>query len=216
MDIIYCAGGNQRLANIAIEEGFLYGARSDDIRKLRCNGLIDINWKKYDWTDFVTKVNIHRPKYAVIPDILNMEEIGRANRQGEEILAIGSIPILVPKINGAIHLLPKKFVIGISVPTKYAGFLPQVRELKGRTIHLLGGSPPQQREVCWYLTSLSIKIGSADINSHSLASDFGSYWNGKRWYDKDRDWIGKYEAFRRSCKGIIAMWKELEKGMKID
>ena len=209
MDIIYCAGGGQKLAEIAIEEGFLYGSRSDDIRKLRCNGLIDINWKMYDWDDHLVKIENHKPKYAVVPDIMRKTELERALTQGEAILTLGSKPIIIPKIPGICKQIPEDYVIGISIPTSYAGFLPEVAELRGRKVHLLGGSPPQQREVFWYLSSFDVEIGSVDINCHSKASDYGSYWNGQRWYDKDRDWIGKYEAFRRSCKGIMNMWRQM-------
>ena len=61
MDVIYCAGGNKRLAKIAIDHGFLYGARSDDIRDIRCNGLIDVNWKDYVWDDHYSAIKIHKP-----------------------------------------------------------------------------------------------------------------------------------------------------------
>ena len=209
MDVIYCAGGNSRLARIAIGEGFLYGARSDDIRHLRCDGLIDINWKRYDWHRYLDAVDAHRPRYAVVPDILHAGGVDRAIEQAEQIQQYCGKPIVVPKVHGVVDRIPNRHVIGVSVPTSYAGFLPDVAELHGRSVHLLGGSPRQQRDLWKYYTYMGIAVLSLDINCHSKASDFGSYWNGSRWCDDERHCIGKYEAFRKSCRGILTMWRRL-------
>lgn len=209
MDIIYCAGGNKRLAKIAIEEGFMYGSRSDDIRDFRCDGLIDINWKGYDWKDHVNKVAQHKPKYAVVPDILRKKNVEKTLLYADELTKYCENIIIVPKVHNIIDLIPSNFIIGISVPTSYAGFLPKTGELVNRDIHFLGGSPRQQRELWKLYHSLGISISSVDGNSHSKASDFGSYWDGEKWCDKERATIGKYDAFRKSCQGIIKMWTQL-------
>jgi hypothetical protein len=209
MDLIYCAGGNKRLANIAIEEGFLYGARSDDIRDLRCNGLIDINWKEYNWESHVNLVAQHKPKYAVVPDILQKRQLEKVLSYAEELKAYCERVIIVPKLHNIIKLIPRNFVIGISVPTSYAGFLPKTDELVDRKVHFLGGSPRQQRELWKHYTKWGIHVTSVDGNSHSKASDYGSYWNGNNWCDTERATIGKYDAFRKSCRGIMKMWGQL-------
>jgi hypothetical protein len=208
MDIIYCAGGNSRLAAIAIEEGFLYGARSDDIRSLRCDGIIDINWKDYDWKKHLAIVADHKPKYAVVPDIVDSREVPRTLRLAEQ-LALYTRSIIVPKVPNIVQFIPRIHIIGVSVPTTYAGFLPDVSELEGRSVHLLGGSPKQQRELWCIYKKMNIEVTSVDLNSHSKASDFGSYWDGDRWCDSERHSIGKYKAFRKSCRGIIKMWGSL-------
>ena len=209
MDIIYCAGGNKRLANIAIDEGFLYGARSDDIRDIRCNGLIDINWKIYNWQAHVNLVAKHKPKYAVVPDIVNKRQLNKTLIYAKELTSYCEKVIVVPKVHDIIKFIPDNIIIGISIPTSYAGFLPHVEELASREVHFLGGSPRQQRELWKQYTLCGISISSVDGNSHSKASDFGSYWNGDQWYDKERATIGKYDAFRKSCQGIIKMWQQL-------
>ncbi len=209
MDVIYCAGGNIRLANIAIEEGFLYGARSDDVRSLRCNGLIDVKWDNYNWQRHIELTATHRPKYAVAPDIMVMRQVPRALRLAERLAKYCHKVIVVPKIHGIIKYIPTEYVIGVSVPSSYSGFLPDIEELSGREVHLLGGTPRLQRMLwlCYHLKD--IIVTSCDSNSHSKASDFGCYWDGDRWCDKERLWIGKYGAFRKSCRGIISMWKKL-------
>jgi len=113
MDIIYCAGGNTRLAKIAIEEGFLYGSRSDDARNLRCNGLIDIEWNNYNWVNHVDTVKKHKPKYAVVPDVINANCLEKYIKMAEEIEDFCERTILVPKVRNIISIIPKKYVIFI-------------------------------------------------------------------------------------------------------
>jgi len=209
MDIIYCAGGNTRLAQIAIEEGFLYGSRSDDIRNIRCNGIIDINWKKYNWENHKALVATHRPKYAVAPDIVDCNKINETIDLATSLQNFCSRVIIVPKIHGVISKIPLSFVVGISLPSSYAGFIPHFKELIGRDIHLLGGTPGQQRSFWKYYSQKGLTITSVDCNSHSKTSDFGSYWNGFKWCKVNSKTIGKYEVFRMSCQGIIYMWKML-------
>ncbi|MDY6867292.1 MAG: DUF6610 family protein, partial [Chloroflexota bacterium] len=205
----YCAGGNTRLAKIAIEEGFLYGSRSDDARNLRCNGLIDIEWNNYNWVNHVDTVKKHKPKYAVVPDVINANCLEKYIKMAEEIEDFCERTILVPKVRNIISIIPKKYVIGVSVPTSYAGFLPNVIDMKDHDIHLLGGTPKQQKELWLYYKRMGCNIISSDSNSHNKASDFGSYWNGFYWCDRERTNIGKYLAFRKSCQGIVRMWKYL-------
>lgn len=217
MDIIYCAGGNKKLASIAIEEGFLYGSRSDDIRTIRCNGLIDINWKRYDWEKHLEQVAKHKPKYAVFPDITEYEDFETKLFLAEELMKYCTRVIIVPKIDGIIRLIPLQFLIGISIPTSYAGFLPDISEINYREVHFLGGTPGQQRDLWHTYKSNNIQVVSVDCNSHSKASDFGSFWNGEKWCRDQGSFLGKYETFRQSCKGIMKMWTDLGVvGDKID
>jgi hypothetical protein len=210
MDLIYCAGGGRVLAEIAIKEGFLYGARSDDIRDApRCTGLVDINWKNYDWIEHLTAVQKHQPKYAVAPDIEQPRKIRRTLELAEKLEGFCYKVIIVPKRKNIIKHIPQKYLIGISVPTSYSGYMPSTSELLGRELHLLGGSPGQQRELWLYFDSLSIPVMSVDVNCHNKVSNFGKYWNGEKWTFEGKHKIDKYEAFRRSCRGIINMWKTL-------
>ncbi|HJR79993.1 MAG TPA: DUF6610 family protein [Anaerolineales bacterium] len=210
MDLIYCAGGGKVLADIAIEEGFLYGARSDDAREFpRCNGLIDINWKNYDWGRHLETVEKHRPKYAVAPDIEKNDDLDKTLSLASSLEYLCDRVIIVPKNNNLLHHIPKKYVIGISVPTSYSGFIPNPDDLTGRDVHLLGGSPKQQKMLWMQYQSLKISVISLDVNCHNKVSSFGKYWDGKRWFREGKYSLDKYDAFRRSCKGIKQMWTEL-------
>lgn len=210
MDIIYCAGGGKILAEIAIVEGFLYGSRSDDIREVpRCNGLIDIDWKNYDWEEHKFAVKEHRPKYAVVPDVCNEDDLSYSMKLAQEIEKHCENVIVVPKVKDIIYRIPNKYIIGISVPTSYSGFIPRVSNLEKRKIHLLGGSPNQQKELWKYYSIMGLEVTSVDINCHNKASNYGNYWNGYKWVHEGKHKIDKYEAFRRSCVGILSMWEEL-------
>lgn len=209
IDIIYCAGGNRKLAQIAKDEGFLYGARSDDIRDVHCDGLIDVNWKSYDWKKHLSAIEIHRPKFAVVPDVQRTDCIEMAISQGWEIFEMGTIPIIVPKLFGVTKYIPAEFVIGVSVPSRYSGHLPLIWEIRKRNVHLLGGSPVWQRKLWFEFTAYGVNINSIDINCHNLASNFGSYWDGEKWNDSERETIGKYDAFKKSCQGIKRMWENI-------
>ena len=208
MDVIYCAGGGKILADIAIQEGFLYGSRSDDVREIpRCNGLIDINWKKYNWEDHLAAVKKHKPKYAVVPDIENIKSLEKAMKMAKDLEGFCQRVIIVPKRHGIISNIPQKYIIGISVPTSYSGYISHASELKNRDIHLLGGSPNQQKELWQYYKVMNAHVISVDINCHNKVSNYGNYWNGYKWIYDGNHIIDKYEAFRRSCKGIMSMWR---------
>jgi len=210
MDLIYCAGGGRILAEIAIREGFLYGSRSDDVRETpRCSGLIDINWKNYDWEKHLAAVQKHKPKYAVAPDIEAYGRVKATLELAKRLEDVCGRVIVVPKRKNIIKHIPLRYIIGISVPTSYSGYMPDSSELIGRELHLLGGSPRQQKILWQNFNSLSIPVKSIDINCHNKVSSFGKYRDGEKWAFEGKHQIDKYEAFRRSCKGIITMWKAM-------
>lgn len=151
-------------------------------------------------------VSRHSPKYAVAPDIEDASEFPRLLELAHELEPLCDRVIMVPKVDGIIGKIPFQYLVGISVPTSYSGYLPSAGEIAGRDLHLLGGSPAQQRELWRYYTQFGATVTSVDLNCHNKASDFGSYWDGFQWRDDERDTIGKYEAFRKSCKGIVRMW----------
>jgi hypothetical protein len=210
MDIIYCAGGGRILAEIAQEEGFMYGSRSDDVRTdPRCNGIIDINWRNYQWQSHLAAVQAHQPRYAVATDIVNRASFAVVMKLATELERCCERVIIVPKQKGLVSKIPRKYVIGISIPTSYSGFIPQCEELSGRDVHLLGGSPKQQQHYWKQYQGLDINVTSLDINCHNKVSSFGKYWDGSKWVHEGIHVIDKYEAFRKSCQGIMAMWKAL-------
>ena len=67
-ELIYCAGGNKRMAQIAIDAGFEYGAR------LPARGLhhpirfADQDWKNPDRVRYMAELEKHKPAMATVLD----------------------------------------------------------------------------------------------------------------------------------------------------
>jgi hypothetical protein len=97
-------------------------------------------------------------------------------------------------------------------------------EFDGWPVHLLGGSPLKQFEL-----SKLINVVSCDGNYAQLMSNYCQFFvpDGSATYAKNRYWPtlreanggtnwgdgsakagAPYEAFRRSCKAIMEMWRQ--------
>jgi hypothetical protein len=135
--------------------------------------------------------------------------------------------ILIPKVVGGIPRLPRRIggadiVLGLSVPTRFAGTNVPLWEFAGWPIHLLGGSPQKQMQ-CWsHLTPIA-QVVSADGNyAHKLALKHGQYWvpgtarwANNRWWPKLEEAGAPvtddmpYVAFTLSCAAIMTAWHAL-------
>jgi hypothetical protein len=221
LDLIYCAGGNPRLTEIAFSAGWKLGCRSDKWHYSYKLDFIDINYKSKNpdksFEKHLTRVAKERPKYATIPDLsdkeINETDIIRALGQAERLKNFCETVLVVPKLSGHVELLPSNLAIGYSVPTSYGGAQYPIWELTGRRVHILGGSPHEQLKVFRYVQPIG-QVVSIDGNmAQKLAIQRCKYWkrggrNGGQWLA----WpvIGKnqyYEAFKESCKNIFNMWE---------
>ena len=208
VDIIYCAGGNRRFAEIAIAEGFQYGTRHDYKPYHHEFGvpltMVDINWKSYYWPDYTRKIAEWQPVIAMVPDYEHPDQRQSMQDKARELLALGvARPMCCPKFIGAVAHIPEWCVVAISVPTTYAGFLPPVSELRGRRVHLLGGSPHAQIELIKYYGLMGVEVVSIDCNMHQKAAQLGTYFSGRKWRNMGAGKVSTDDAFRRSCQGIM-------------
>lgn len=219
MDLIYCAGGNPRFTQIAYEEGWQLGCRSD---KFHAEGykliFIDVDYKKPDFEKHLARVAKEQPKYASVPDLsdqeVSEEDISRAVSQLERLKDYCEIPLVVPKLSGQIDLLPADVAIGYSVPTSYGGAQYPIWELAGRRVHLLGGSPHDQLKLYRYIQPIASVVSVDGNMAHKIALEFCKYWQAKgrnggqwiSWTNKARD--EQYECFRQSCKNVYQMWQK--------
>src|SRR5260221_5351149 len=125
MDLIYCAGSNKRLTQIAQDAGYLLGVRSDKLDYGFPISFVDIDYKKPDFTAHLGVVKKHKPKYAIVPDLSELEtseqDIARAVNQAEQLSSYCEIPLIVPKLSSQIPLIPAKWAIAYSIPTSYGG-----------------------------------------------------------------------------------------------
>lgn len=221
-ELIYCAGGNRRFAELAHAAGFRLGARlPDTVYDVAPLYFADQEWRKPDRTRYVAEVARHQPYLATVLDLERPDQLDEVLGWAEEIAPHVREVGLIPKCDGVIATLPR--AIGgrpvrlcYSVPSAYGGAELSVWEFAGWPVHLLGGSPHRQRQYARYLD-----VRSADGNyAQKLATrhcqflaaapvpDANNRWwptlkeaDGRRW-----EGDGPYEAFRRSCAAIRALW----------
>lgn len=209
MDVIFCAGGNRRFAEIAISEGMKYGTRHD-YKPYWPPFFVDINWESYDWNDYLSKIARWQPTMAMVPDYEHPEQQGSMRARAAQLVALGVERVMVcPKFVGAALDIPEWCTVAVSVPTrdkgKYKGWLPPVSDLIGRKLHLLGGSPRSQLDLIRYYAGHGIEVTSRDINMHMKAATRGTFYTARRSVNMGAGAVSTDDAFRRSCKAIMAV-----------
>ena len=222
---MYCAGGNRRFAQIAIDAGFRYGAR------LPARGLhhpiwfADQDWKRPDRAAYMAALAAEQPHMATVLDWERDEQLSEVMGWAEEAAGHVERVVVVPKVPGGIDRLPRRVdgadvVLGYSVPTRYGGTPLPLWSFAGWPVHLLGGSPHRQMEYWRYLVNCA-DVVSADGNmSMLIATRYCQFWvPGTMRRARDRYWPtlveadgtrwgqdAPYEAFRRSCENIRQAW----------
>jgi hypothetical protein len=216
IDLIYCAGGNEKLSQIAFNEGWLLGKRSD--ASLHCYPpiFIDIDYKHPNFDKHLQEVEKYRPKYATVPDLseerVSTDDIERALWQYEQLRQYCEVPLIVPKLTGQIAMLPADVAIGYSIPTSYGGAQYPLWELAGRKVHLLGGSPKRQFQTFLHLNAIA-EVVSLDGNyAQKMATRYGEYWEKHKWIKhpgvalKQKDIY--FECWQWSCRNILHEWRK--------
>jgi len=224
--LIYCADGNKRLAQIAIDAGFEYGARLPPRGLHHSIYFADQDWNNPDRVRYMAALKQHRPAMATVLDWEQEEQLAEVLDWAEEAAQYVERVLIVPKVAGGIESLPRRIggadvVLAYSVPTKYGGTFVPIWEFDGWPVHLLGGSPHAQMELYQYH---ALGVVSVDGNMHQMmATRFCQFWvrgtaryARNRWWPALREanggerWAGDdapYEAFRRSCRNIAAAWE---------
>lgn len=216
-DLIYCAGGNPRLSQIAYEEGWKLGYRSDKTIGNFPTAFIDIDYKRPNFEKHLEVVKEHHPHYATVPDLsdlcVDQQDIDRALDQYELIALYCDVSLIIPKLSGQIALLPAYVAIGYSIPSSYGGAQFPLWELAGRRVHLLGGSPRKQIQTYHHLSPIA-SVMSADGNmAQKMATRYGEYWDHHRWVEhpgvklKQKDIYR--ECWRWSCRNIREAWSKI-------
>lgn len=155
----------------------------------------------------------HRPFMASVLDWEKPEQLGDVLGWAEDAARFVEVVMIIPKVIGGVSELPrfigrKSVRLGYSIPTKFGGTGVPLAEFVGWSVHLLGGSPRKQRRLSGFLN-----VVSTDGNyAQKMAVRYNKFWNGYKWCELS-DYGGKveddapYEAFHRSCQGIMAMWQ---------
>lgn len=224
IDLIYCADGNRRFARIAIEAGFLYGAQLPKTIYF-APYFADQDFKRPRYTGYIRSLRKWKPYLASVLDIMELRRLDEYLMRAEEVSQFCEEVMLIPKVNGIIKQLPreingKRVRLGYSVPTRFGGTTVPVSEFQDWPVHLLGGSPNKQFEL-----SKEMNVVSCDGNYAQLMSRYNQFFyperyhparnpiwptllefHGEKWGDGSATADAPYEAFRRSCKNIMAMW----------
>ena len=225
--LIYCGGGNPRFYEIARDAGFKYGAQLPDT-VYGPLWFADQDWRSPNREAYMAALAKHRPHMATVLDWEREDQLSEVLDWAEETAQYVERVVIIPKVVGGIARLPyrvegKEIVLGYSVPTRYAGTPLPLWSFAGWPVHLLGGSPHKQRQVYLHLRPCA-EIVSIDGNMHNkMATTRCAFWREKpgsrgRWValkEADREqWVqdAPYEAFRRSCQNIAAMWREIQQG----
>jgi len=189
LDAMFCCRFNS-IALAAYEMGFLPGmisAKADAWRKILDRnpgiriGLMDNEWHDYDHAAHVAGVAEARPKYATVRDVMTKAQCEAAGvdfypleqilDMAAEVEEYADNVIVIPKYD-CLDKIPEKYVIGFSVPTSYGGTPMPASALRGRRVHLLGGSWKNQRA---YLGILGQDVVSLDNNHLLRVCEFGNF-----------------------------------------
>lgn len=216
--LIYCAAGNERFGQIAIEQGFTYGAQLPNTI-YHTPRFVDQNWKNPNRVEYMQALETYKPALATVLDWERQEQFDEVMQWAREAAQHADEVIIIPKVMGGISQIPnmingKPVRLGYSVPTTFGGTMLPLWEFGGRPVHLLGGSPKKQIELSNYLN-----VVSADGNySQKMATQYNQFYacNGQA-RTKDRYWPrlaelhpidydAPYHAFRLSCINIQAEW----------
>lgn len=196
-----------KVLSIATKFGWLPGARYTNLRDVRNFdqvGFIDINWKNYNFKKHLDAVKQTNPLLTVAQDIICISRLSEIIEQAEELSIYAKQVIVVPKdpslANNINSLIPSKFLLGYSVPTKYGKTSISPKYFQ-RPVHLLGGRPDVQRKL-----AKSMPVVSFDCNRFTLDATFGDYFVGDKFIPHP---IGGYEnCIESSLREINLLWNE--------
>jgi len=208
---LWVQGNNRDVPGLARAAGMGYGTRHDMIPRDVVH-MLDIRWDDYDWNDYLDKVRRWRPLMALAADYLSPDQRSVMLQQVEDLRAAGVLVVMVcPKFVGACADVPADCRIAVSVPSRYAGFLPDPIEVGGRPVHLLGGSPQVQiKQIQRY------NVVSLDGNAHDRAAQFGAEFSGGRWRRPVLDRVGTKDRMNAiRLRSSLAIVRETEAAAQI-
>ena len=197
---------DRKSTSIAQNLGWLPGARYHEIRHVRKQtsvGLIDVNWKNYNFDKHLKAIQLKRPLLTVAQDIVRPDQVEMVLRQAKLLSKYVSFVVVVPKIRGIVKMflsnLNSKFVAGYSIPTGYGGTTVPIEEFIGHPVHLLGGRPDVQRALAQKLEVISI-----DSNRLTLDASYGDSFDGETFRPNAKG--GLYNCISDSIVNINRLW----------
>lgn len=201
---------SKRVLSIAGRYGWLPGARCTnlrDVRNIDKVGFIDIEWRRYTFERHLEVVRTVKPLMTVAQDVEDCRALSRVLAQAEQLALYCTYVVIVPKhpsLVTELKRIPRKFILGYSVPTKYGGTRIPPSEFK-RPVHLLGGRPDVQRRLAELMPVFSV-----DCNRFTLDAAFGDYFDGTTFRPHPK---GGYDrCLRESIRNITRLWRSYRPG----
>src|SRR5690242_20138839 len=181
MKVLKFVAHSRFVQKIAAKYGWLPAARYTNLRDVRhCDrlGFLDIDWKNYKFTSHLIAVRSMRPFMTVARDIERPDQLKSVLEQAEELAQYADHVVVAPKdpslADCLSEVIPGRYVIGYSVPSRYGTTSLPVETFAGRSIHLLGGRPDTQRRLAECL-----KVVSMDCNRFTLDARYGDFFDGE-------------------------------------
>ncbi len=143
-----------------------------------------------------------RPILTIARDVERKDDLPVIIDQAQELNLYCEKVIIVPKdkrLRDLEELIPERFLLGYSVPTRYGGTAIPLSQFGRRPVHLLGGRPDVQYEL-----SRSLTVWSFDGNRVTLDAQYGDFFDGTKFRAHPKG--GYYECIRDSLKGIDKLW----------
>jgi len=194
-----------KVANIAVRNGWLPGARYTnlrDARKFERLGFLDIDWKHYNFSRHLLAAKVTRPLLTIARDLESVCNLRQTLDEAHELSQFVESVAIVPKDpllqNSMDELIPPQFILAYSVPTRYGGTKIGLDAFR-RPVHLLGGRPDVQRKIAAHLNVISI-----DCNRFTLDASFGDYFDGSKF--KPHPTGGYDNCITSSIKNINKLW----------
>jgi hypothetical protein len=204
-EVLKFVAHSMTVLKIAIRQGWLPGARYTnlrDVRKFDRLGFLDIDWENYCYKRHLAAVRQTRPLMTVARDITDRRMFRQVLAEAEELERWATHVIVVPKCRRLtardIRQIPRRFVIGYSVPTSY-GATTLDPEIFRRPVHLLGGRPDVQRRL-----AARMPVVSFDCNRFTLDAAFGDYFDGRLFRPHPRG--GYHRCLSASIRNINDIW----------
>lgn len=215
MEVVYVRGGDRAAPDIARAAGMLYGTRND-YKAYAPVHMIDIKWKHYDWRRYLNRVDEYRPAFGMVADYEFPSQMDLTYRQIADLERLHIEHIMVcPKFPGALQDIPDWCVVAVSVPTTYAGFLPDYRALRGRQVHLLGGRPEVQAEMIRKLRGHGAEILSVDGSYHAMKAGYGQWFDGGQWVQLRRNVVSDNELCLASARNVATHLKRAYESVQL-
>lgn len=200
---------SKKAIRIALENGWFPGARYTNLRDIKSIefidlGFLDIDWKNYDFFRHIDAAAATLPKITIARDVESIFELDSILKEAEQLNKYAKLVAIVPKdirLAGRFEeLIPNKFILAFSIPTKYGG-TPISTKYFRRPVHLLGGRPDVQRKL-----AKEMKVISLDCNRFTYDARFGDYFDGEIFRPHPS---GGYErCLRDSVKNINLLWED--------